>query len=889
LQAACRIAVLGTFAFFVSAAPAAAEFSITEFSASSTSSQAGAHPDLTTKVAIPTGADGYGDIRDLVVQLPPGLQGAPDAGPRCPHSEFVLRICPFDTQIGWIDVSFGPLAGELKLGFPVYNVQPSSEDVSAELAFSLGTLNSFLPIAVRSDGNYGINVSSIGISRYPPIEAIVLTIWGVPGDPSHDSQRVNDNGGPVSPGPLPRIPFFTNPTSCGGELTLHAEATTYQQPEQAVEATATLPPITGCDKLRFAPTLKARPTTGVTDSPSGLDLDVGAPQNLEPDELATAQLRDATLTLPEGLVVNPSAADGLEACTPEQVGLKSAVGDAAPRFGLEPPNCPPASSLGTVELDTPAFKEPLEGTVYLATPHRNPFGSLLALYLVIHGHGLGITLAGQVEADSQTGRLTATFPENPQLPFEHLKLHLFNGVFAPLRTPMLCGTYASTSSLTPWSAPESGPPATPRNEYAIDRAPGGGSCPRSQGELPSSASLEAGSTAPIAGAFRPFVVNLSREDGTLPFGGFTFTTPPGLLAKLAGVGSCPDLALAMAAGRAGEAEEALPSCPAGSRVGEVLVRAGAGPRPFSAPGTAYLAGPYKGAPFSLAIVVPAVAGPFDLGTVVVRSALYFDPATAQITARSDPIPSILDGIPLDVRSVSIRLDRPNFTLNPTSCDPSSVGATLLTSSGTMAALASHFQVGECRRLAFKPKLALRLSGPTHRSAHPAMKATLTMPARGANVRNAAIVLPKTELLESAHIRGVCARAEYAANQCPRSSVFGYARVWSPLLDRPLEGPVYLRSSNHRLPDAVASLDGQIHLNLPAQIDSVNRRIRITFWALPDAPVSKLILSLPGGSRGLLVNNTQLCRAEPRVSADFIGQNDKRTGSNPLVKLDCGKK
>jgi hypothetical protein len=898
IKAVRRIGALATLlAFLVLPAAASAEFSIAEFSASTTSSQAGAHPDLTVAAAFPTiaGEGGTvfadGNVRTLVVQLPPGLQGAPGAVARCSQLEFTERRCGAETQVGWVEVALSDSAGNPSLvRLPIFNLQPGSDDVAAEIGFAIGRLvSTHLPIEVRSNGDYGLSVMDVGISRLFYVNAFSLTMWGVPGAPSHDPQRLDmETHEPVATGPLPRVPFLVNPTSCGEDLTLRAEATSYQEPKKVVAAQTTLPPITDCNEVGFAPTIRARPTTDVADSPSGLDLDLAVPQNLDPDGLASAQLREVTLILPEGLVVNPSAANGLEACSPDQIGLKSAVGDSLAHFGLEPPSCPAASSLGDVEIVTPLLSEPLKGSVYLATPHQNPFGSLLALYLSIQGPGLDIKLPGKVEADPESGRITITFENTPQLAMEHLRIHLFKGASALLRTPAVCGTYATASSLTPWSAPASGPPATPKDEYAIVRAPGGDSCAHSDSALPSSPSFEAGSTAPIAGRSLPFVVNLSREDGTQQFGAVTVTPPPGLLAKLAGVDTCPDLALALAVGRPGKVEESSPSCPAGSKVGRAFVDAGAGPKPYTASGTVYLAGPYKGAPFSLAVVTPAVVGPFDVGTVVVRVALYFDSETAQVTAKSDPIPSILEGIPLDVRSLSIRLDRPDFTLNPTSCDPSSVEASLLATSGGAGSLTSRFQVGECRRLRFKPQVALSFSGPTHRSAHPALRAMVKMPKKGATIAVATFTLPETEFLENSHLRGVCSKPRYAARRCPSRSVVGYAKAWTPLLDQPLRGSVYLRASHHMLPDLVASLEGPIHIDLAGRLDFPDGRIRATFGAVPDAPLSKLVLSLRGGGKGLLVNNSQLCRSKPRASTVFAGHNGKVSRSNPLVKVRCGR-
>jgi hypothetical protein len=889
-----RVTVLATLlAFLVLPATASAEFSIAEFSASTTSSQAGAHPDVTTSVVFSTiaGEGGTvfadGNVRTLKVQLPPGLQGAPSAVPRCSQVEFSERECGPETQVGWVEIAVSNPAGVPSvIDLPAFNLRPRNEQIDAEIAFSAGDLGTaHLLIEPRSNSDYGLTVIAPGISRFFFVTAFELTIWGVPGDPSHDSQRLDmTTHEPLPPRPLPSIPFLANPTTCGSELTLHAEATFYQDLDRVVEADAKLPPITGCSEVPFAPRLHARPTTDVADSPSGLDLDLAIPQNLDPAGLVSAQLRNATVTLPEGLVVNPATANGLETCAPAQIGLVSALGDPIPHFGLQPPSCLPASSLGTVEVLTPLLGEPLKGTVYLATPHRNPFGSLLAIYLSIQGHGLDLKLPGRIEPDPETGRITIKLEENPQLSLEHLKLHLFNGAAALLRTPAVCGTYATTSSLTPWSAPESGPPATPTDPYAIARAPGGGACAGSETALPNAPAFEAGSGGPIAGSFQPVVVNLSREDGTQQFGALTVTPPPGLLAKLTGTDTCPDLALALAADRSGKAEQASPSCPLDSKVGRVFVDAGAGPRPYTVSGTAYLAGPYRGAPFSLAIVTPAVAGPFDLGTVVVRAALYFDPETAQVTAKSDPIPSILEGIPLDVRSVSLRLDKREFTLNPSSCEPNSIDGLLSTNSSDTASLTSDFQVGECGRLGFKPRLALKLLGGFARNAHPALRAVLRAGRQESNLAAATITLPPGELLDLRNVDALCA-SSFPPERCPPGSRLGKASVWSPLLDAPMRGPIYLRQPAKRYPDLLADLRGPNGLRffLRGGFDATEGRVGVRFSKMPDLPLEKAVLTVAGGRRGILVNSRALC-APRRSLATFVSQDNRRREGRPKLTL-----
>ncbi|HEY2478873.1 MAG TPA: hypothetical protein VGI17_09075 [Solirubrobacterales bacterium] len=610
--------------------------------------------------------------------------------------------------------------------------------------------------------------------------------------------------------------------------------------------------------------------------------------------LATADLRDAVVKLPPGLTVNASSAAGLAGCTPAQFGLTTPVGTSPIHATDAPAQCPDASKIGSVEVDTPLLAHPLPGGVFLARPYENPFESLLAIYVGVYDpiSGVVIKLAGHVELGPE-GQLTTTFDENPQLPFEDFKLDFFNGPRGALKTPAICGNYESTSTLTPWSAPETGPPATPRDTYAVSQAPDGGACPTSQGARPNSPTFSAGTESPLAGAYSPLVLNLRREDGSQNFESLTVSLPPGMIGKLAGIRYCPDSALAAAASKSGAEERAAASCPAASEVGSVDVGAGAGPAPFHVGGHAYLAGPYKGAPLSLAIVTPAVAGPFDLGTVVVRSALEVNPETTQITAKSDPIPTELKGIPLDVRSIAVRMDRPSFTLNPTNCEAKSVSGTLTSSLGNTAPLLNRFQVGECRRLKFEPKVSLSLKGATKRTGHPALKAVVTYPKKGAyaNVAGAQVNLPHSEFLDQGSLNNTCTKPVLAAGACPASTVYGKAKAWTPLLDKPLEGNVYLVGGyGYKLPALVAELNGQIRVLLVGKVDTgKNKGIRNTFEAVPDAPVEKFVLEMKGGPKyGLLENSENLCKSPQRLAAKFTAQNGLVDELHPLVANGCKK-
>jgi hypothetical protein len=905
--------------------PIDAPFAISDFSFGPTGldgapdTRAGGHPyALTTSLdftsrSISGSIQGGGpevhkaleSIKDTIVDLPLGLVGNPQATPKCPLTGLEVEIgssnvqCPPDTKIGEVTLSepigfasslFPPTEGTFITSVsPLYNLVPEHGH-PAEFGFDYaGVVEAHLyPSVVHTDAGYVLRVTTPNTPGvfFPDsspgfISGFSLTLFGDP--------RQHANTGAA--------PFFTNPSDCsasGLTTTIHVDTWTKQgrvNPDGSPDfsdpnwltASSSLPPATGCNALQFKPTISAQPDTTQADSPTGLNVDLKVPQAPNNDAaLATPDLKDATVALPEGMSVNPSSANGLTACSSAQIELNS----------TEPPACPDASKLGTVEVDTPLIDHPLPGSVYLAKPFENPFNGLLALYIVVDDpqSGVVLKLPGHVEADPQSGRLTTTFAQNPQLPFEDLKVNFFGGPRASLRTPATCGSFTTTSSLTPWSAPDSGPLATPSDSFAISQGANGAACASTEAGLPNKPSFEAGTVTPIAGSYSPFVLKLSREDGSQNLKGIDTTLPPGLTGKLAGIPYCSEAQIAAAGTNSGNAEKQSPSCSLASEVGTVNVGAGAGSSPFYVQGHAYLAGPYKSAPLSLAIVTPAVAGPFDLGTVVVRTALYVNPETAQIRAVSDPIPTILAGIPLDVRSIALNMARPNFTLNPTSCDPMAVLGAATTLPGQTAALSSPFQVGACNALGFKPNVSIHLKGSTKRAGNPALRATVTYPKGSyANIARASVGLPHSEFLDQNHIKTICTRVQFAAEACPPGSIYGHARAFTPLLDKPLEGPVYLRSSSHNLPDLVADLNGQIHVVLDGRIDSVHGGIRNSFEAVPDAPVSKFVLEMQGGKKGLLVNSTNLCASTNRATVKLDAQNGKVHDFNPVVTNSCGGK
>ena len=887
--------------------------------------QAGAHPyelqtriDLNTILGVtPIGgfeATGAGDPRDIAVDLPVGFLGTALATPTCSFAELSSHVfagvsgCPADTIVGRIHTE--PNNQDSAIG-PIYNMTPE-HGVAAEFGFVdlLAGAHVLYASVVPTPAGYVLRTTAREIPQIT-LSDIITSFYGNP--------EARNGGGAEG---QKEVPFFTNPADCDGRpliTSVHMDSWqhpgTYlpdgepdlSEPNWVTKTFESAEPVSGCDQLAglFKPSLEVHPTTTQSDQPSGLDVTLKVPQDENSETLATPPLKKAVVNLPEGMSVNPSSANGLQGCSLAEIGIDATthLPDAAA------PNCPDAAKIGTLELETPALPGILDGQIYVAKPSENPFGTLLALYLVVDDPttGVVIKIPGEIKANPETGQLTTVVDNSPQFPFSELRTHFFGGQRAPLRTPAVCATYKATSSLTPWSAPASGPPATPAGSFKVGQsASGEGTCPESAAEEPAAFSFEAGTVSPIAGAYSPFVVHLKRADGSQELSGLDVALPEGLLGKLAGVQECSEEELAVARSReregGGAEEPASPSCPAASEVGKVTVGAGAGLTPYFTTGRVYLAGPYKGAPLSLAIITPAVAGPFDLGDVLVRVALQVDPYTAQIHAVSDPLPHILDGIPLDIRSVALQMDRQNFTLNPTSCETKQITGTATTVQGQSALLSNRFQVGGCNMLGFKPRLKLSLKGSTKRTGVPALKAVLTYPKGSyANIASVSTVLPRSEYIDQAHIGDVCTRVQFNSGAgdgsgCPRRSILGHATAYSPLLENPLKGTVYFRSngSERELPDIVVALRGQIDVTLVGFVDSVGKkgaevsRLRTRFENVPDAPVSRFVLQLAGAKHGLLENSAPLCKVKNVAQVKMVGQNGKTYDTEPIVKNDCKK-
>jgi hypothetical protein len=906
----------------VPASPALANetFGVESFATSITSdaegapaTQAGSHPyALTTAIAFnhvvtaieePPRVRTYGDPRDIEVNLPAGIIVNPRATEaRCTEAELESgresSACPNAAAVGVFSIH---LDGIEVLDEPVYNMATPA-GVPAELGFDAAGIGLIMHAGgrLRTGGDYGLSADISGIPDERRIYGLELTLWGDPSATSHDDERglcadeeakrIFRTTGIRGSCPVERTakPFLTLPTSCTGESLATTMSTDSWQEPGALNpdgtpdlsdprwqtATSSSPPVTGCEKLDFSPRLTVgltEPEPASAESPSGLSVDLTIPREEDVEGLAEADLKDATVTLPTGIAVSPSAAAGREACTPAEISLNNASA----------PSCPDASILGAAKIVTPLLEAPLEGSIYLAQPYENvpafgspegPGGSLLALYVVAEGDGVLVKLAGHVEADPGTGQLTVTFDNNPQLPFGELRLSLYGGPRALLVTPPVCGAYVAQSELTPWSG---APAVAESSNLEIDSGPNGGACP--SGHL--DPSFTAGMASDQAGAFSAFSLTLSRRDGEERFGAVTVRMPPGLLGVLRNVARCP------------EPQASEGTCPPASQIGEVRVGMGPGedplylPEPGRLPNAMYLTGPYEGAPFGLSIVVPAIAGPFDLGTVSVRAAINVDPDTASLVITSDPLPAIEEGIPLDIRTIRTYVDRPDFMFNPTNCTPRTVAGSITSaaaSAGSSSSVSSPFQVANCASLPFAPKLTAL----THARASKADGAYLHVKVVSgpgqANIAKVKVDLPKQLPSRLGTLQKACAAAVFETNPaaCPAASIVGTATVITPMLGKPLAGPAYLVSHGAvALPALVMVLQGEgIKLDLEGQTNIRKGVTSSTFRSLPDAPISTLDLVLPMGPHSIFAANLPpkakrgLCAQALKMPTAITGQN-----------------
>ena len=900
--------------------------------------QAGSHPfelrvDFEANLTSIVGKDGktttvpVGDLRTIENFLPRGMIGNPEALPKCSAADFLSPSgniatglgtnCPPETQVGVINIDLnGAENGRgLALGYvghlnrvPVYNLEPPPGQ-AVDFGFPVMVFyQGHIYSTVDPERDYTIKSTAPSISSLMSVRGARFTAWGVPGDPAHDNLRFNPKTGFFgASSTAPIRPLLTLSSECGvlRRGSMRAESWQNQGIFRPAVASTMAQTMTGCadPRFRFKPSIRLAPTSRSAGGPTGLTVNLVLPQrdqtvsqvaDLYPSSdslhaIDTPPIKKAEIVLPVGMTISASAAQGLGNCSSEQIGLGTSA----------PVRCPENSRYGSVTLRTPILpaNEPMHGSVFIAKQNDNPYNSFLALYLVIEDskRGLQVKIPARVELDPATGRIRTMLDDLPQFPVSDMQLQFKGGVRAALVNPTTCGRKAIKATFYSWHDPQT--PISSTSSYDVTHEADGSACVNALGQRQFRPKFKAGSMSPSAGTFSTFSTRIQRDDGDQEFSRLNVDLPQGMLARIAGTTRCSDasIAAAEAPGRKGATEVASPSCPASSQLGTTDVGSGVGEVITYLDGKAYLAGPYRGAPLSLVVITPVMPGPYDLGVIAVRSAIHVDRETAKVSIRTNALPQIFEGIPVRIRDIRVKADRPDTMLNPTNCNPTAVTGQIFGTGEDAQSLAddlladvmSRFQVANCRSLRFGPKLTFRLKGGTRRGAHPRLVATVKARRGDANIARTTVTLPHSLFLEQSHIRTVCTRVQFAADACPRGSIYGRAEATSPLFDEKLSGPVYLRSSNNLLPDLVISLNGEIDVVLSSRIDSFRRGIRNTFQVVPDAPVTRFTLRMQGGKKGLLVNSRNLCRkGAGRARVRMVGQNGKDVRTRPKVRASC---
>jgi hypothetical protein len=924
---------------------------IPENAGGSVETQAGSHPfQLTTTVVLNAGAEtngvevhafneAFGSVeppalpRELRTNLPPGLVGDPSVFPHCTEGQFKINKCPLGSQLGVAVVTVSdPLFSTESV--PVFNMVPARGE-PGRFGFKDHGAVGFLDVSVRTGKDYGVTASANNITQTAAFLSAQVSIWGWPGDPRHDSSRgyscvgggIIELGGCSSPEDTVSAPFLSLPTSCAAdpskeplETSIEGESWPAPEPGEPLEPIQDLRPfvqepllyklhdesnssiaLDGCDKLSFEPSIKVTPDSSEASKPSGLNVDVHVPQEevLSASGDAESDVKEIKVALPEGVALNPAGAVGLEACSEKEIGFTGVEPDGtylftsglpAPAGAPAEPFCPNGAKIGTVKVRTPLLEHELEGAVYLASQEANPFGSLVAMYLVAEDpvSGVLIKLPGEVSL-GEKGQIIGTFKNSPQLPFEDAELHFFGGERAPLATPALCKGrpatanepgeegYRTVASISPWSGNEA---VGSSSEFDITSGPNGGPCPNgrpfspSLSQLPFAPSLTAETTSNQAAGFSPFTMTMSREDGNQPLRGVRLVMPPGLEGMLSSVKPCE------------EAQANAGTCGPESLIGETTVSVGVGGQPYTVTGgRVYITGPYNGAPYGLSIVNPAKAGPFDLehtathsppcDCLIVRAKIEVNPLTAALTVTAnsggeDSIPTILEGIPLEIKHVNVTINRSGFTFNPTNCDPLQIGGTLTSAEGVLASLSVPFQVTNCAALAFKPTFTGATAGHTSRTEGASLTTTVTYPSTPqgteANIAKVKVSLPAKLPARLTTLQKACTERTFAENpaDCPAASRIGEATTKTPVLPNPLSGPAYFVShGGAKYPELVIELKGDnVTIDLHGET-AISKKgvLTSTFNTVPDAPFSSFELNLPKGRySALTANGANLCKA-----------------------------
>jgi hypothetical protein len=837
--------------------------------------------------------DADGHFKDVNVNLPVGLIGNPTTTPTCTAAELASRqsirdihnieyqvpSCPTDSQVGVVYVSLSFVPGQY---VHLYNMV-APPGVATELGFNVANTITLLDAYVRP-GDHGISILSRNAPSTLSIRRVDVTVWGSPADESHDPFRSyclghgSFNGAPCHAVTSQRKAFLRLPTSCpGNPLRFEAKTNSYEDPSAYIESSFTAPTVHNCGYVPFEPGIDVQPTATAAGSPTGVSVKVSSQQSSNPAGLQEADLKKAVVTLPEGMALNPSAADGLQACTDTQLNVDS----------NDPATCPDASKVGTVLLHTPLLSEPIEGNVFVLSQNSNDpeSGEMFRLGMELQraARGIDVKLVGHVQADPKTGRLTATFDENPQFPFSDVSLHFKAGARAPLTTPASCEPQTTEADLYSWAEPNV--PVHRSNSFNLTSGPEGTPCVVQPGFNPG---FSAGVSSVQAGGFTPFLTTFIRHDADQAMQKVSVKLPFGVSGSLTGLPLCQ------------EAQASTGTCSQASEIGTVTAGAGSGPTPFYVTGgKVFMTGPYEGSPFGLSIVVPAKAGPYNLGNVNVRARVEVDPRTAQLTVTSDPLPVIVSGVPVNLKLVNVTINRPRFTFNPTSCDPLSVTGTMTGGQGAVATVSNHFQVTNCGALAFKPVFKVSTSGKTSRKSGAGLAVKLSYPSlafgKDANIAKVKVSLPKQLPSRLTTLQKACNAQTFETNPaaCPTASRVGAATATTPIIPVPLSGPVYFVShGGEAFPDLVIVLQGYgvtVDLIGSTFINEKTNVTSTTFKQIPDVPVGSFELKLPQGPNSALAAIGNLCTSKLKMPTAFVAQDGAEIHeSTAITTTGCGR-
>jgi hypothetical protein len=816
--------------------------------------QAAGHPpdgitsvELKSKENILKQREPEGSLKRLRVDVPPGLAANPQALPECSEVVFDKDECPGETEVGKTELSVFVLAADTTVTGEVYNLKPAP---GLPLEFGIhvdviGVVNEHILLEGHVDwsGDYHEYFEINNISKSIPILKSKLIFNGNAGDGN----------------------FLTIPSICSASTTSHVEVESY---EGAISRAETHTPVgvEGCNNVPFDPKAEVKPETSASDQPDGATTVVTAPQNATTTN--TADIQDAHVILPEGMTLNPPAANGLGVCAPAQI----AIGSSGPS------TCPEPSKVGTVTIETDLPPGSLTGGVYLGDPAGGPITKPpYTIYLDAESAlGVSVRLQGLVEPNPSTGRLEVSFANNPQLPFSELRLSLHGGPRAPLANPLACGNAPTEALFSPYTTGKL-KALTPTPFVTTG-------CPN---PLPFSLTQSTQSTNATAGAYSPYTFNLSRADGQQYLSQVSTTLPAGLLGAIPSVTLC------------GEPQAAQGTCTAASQIGTAKVTAGAGSEPYPLSGPVFLTGPYNGAPYGLSIPVSVIAGPFNLGVVTTRATISVDPHTARVTvstpAAGTPgaLPTIVGGVPVRLKTLRVEVNRPSFIFNPTNCSALATESTLTSTFNATQSLSSPFQVGACSALPFKPTFKVSTSAKTSKKEGASLQVSLTQPAHQANLKSVFVELPTQLPSRLTTLQKACPEGTFAANpvSCrPLGSEVGSAVVTTPVLPGQLKGSAYLVShGGEAFPDLDLVLEGDgVKVILVGNTKITKGITSSTFATIPDVPVSSFVLTLPVGLHSALTAIGGLCLKPLLIPTTIVAQSGAQVKQSTRISVsDCG--